>query len=133
MIDALRELLPPDDEVFAAAREGRSVIQACRACGTRRFPARLRCARCGSDEAEWVATSGRGTVHSYAVVHQKLHPAFDPRIPYVVALVDLEEGPRMMALMIDTDPAAVTVGAPVEMAYERIDDDLVIPRVRLCR
>ena len=133
MIDAVRELLPPDDGLFAAAREQRSVVQACSACGTRRFPPRLRCARCGSAGAHLIETSGHGTVHSFAVVHQKLHPAFDARIPYAVALVDLDEGPRMLSLMVDTDVSAVHVGDEVQVAYERVDDDLVIPRVRLCR
>lgn len=133
MIEAIRELLPADAEVFAAARERRSIIQECEACGAKRFPPRLRCPRCGSTRTRWVDASGRGTVHAFAVVHQKLHPAFDGRIPYVVSLVDLDEGPRMMALMVGTDPSEVSVGSKVEVAFERVDDDLAIPRVRLCR
>lgn len=128
----LDELLPPMDELFAAAKAHRFVLPRCARCRAFRFPARLRCPRCGASETDWVDASGKGKVYSYAVVHQKLHPAFDAMIPYAVALVDLEEGPRMLALMVDTDPGAVTVGAPVEVAFQQLED-LVIPRVRLCR
>jgi len=125
------ELMPPQDELFAAAREHRFVLPRCAACGEFRFPPRLRCPRCGQTHTEWVAASGRGSVYSYVVVHQRLHPAFDANLPYAVALVQLEEGPRMLALVIESDLADVRVEAPVEVVFQTLDDELVIPRVRI--
>ncbi len=132
MAGRLDELMPEADELFAAAMEHRLVLPRCARCRTFRFPPRLRCPECGALDTEWMQASGKGTVYSYAVVHQKLHPAFDALIPYAVALVTLEEGPRMLTLLIDTDPAAVAIGAQVEVAFEHVDD-VVIPRMRLCR
>ena len=65
------------------------------------FPPRLRCPHCGDTATEWVAASGRGTLYSYVVVHQRLHPAFDASLPYAVGLVQLAEGPRMLAMLIE--------------------------------
>jgi uncharacterized OB-fold protein len=123
--------MPVQDELFAAAREHRFVLPRCEACGEFRFPPRLRCPRCGQTHTEWVAASGRGSVYSYVVVHQRLHPAFDANLPYAVALVQLEEGPRMLALVIESDLADVRVEAPVEVVFQTLDDELVIPRVRI--
>jgi uncharacterized protein len=125
------ELMPPQDELFAAAREHRFVVPRCEACGEFRFPPRLRCPRCGEVGTEWVTASGRGTVYSYVVVHQRLHPAFDPHLPYAVALVELEEGPRMLAMVIESDLADVRMEAPVEVVFQSVDDEIVIPRVRI--
>ncbi len=127
------ELMPPLDELFGAAREHRFVLPRCEACGEFRFPPRLRCPRCGETRTEWVAASGHGTVYSYVVVHQRLHPAFDPHLPYAVVLVQLEEGPRMLAMVIESDPAEVRVDAPVEVVFQSVDDEFVIPRVRIVR
>jgi len=127
------ELMPPLDELFGAAREHRFVLPRCEACGEFRFPPRLRCPRCGETRTEWVAASGHGTVYSYVVVHQRLHPAFDPHLPYAVVLVQLEEGPRMLAMVIESDPAVVRVDAPIEVVFQSVDDEFVIPRVRIVR
>jgi uncharacterized OB-fold protein len=72
--------------------------------------------------------SGRGTVHSYTVAHRAPHPAFAAQLPLVVAIVELEEGPRMVTNLIDCDPAHLQVGMAVEARFEPIDDsDRVLP------
>jgi uncharacterized OB-fold protein len=68
---------------------------------------------------------------SYVVVHQKLHPAFDPSLPYTVALVQLVEGPQMLAMLPDAAPGDVRVDATVEVDFQTVDEDVVIPRMRL--
>ena len=127
------ELMPPQDELFGAARGHQFVLPRCEACGEFRFPPRLRCPRCGETRTEWVAASGHGTVYSYVIVHQRLHPAFDPHLPYGVVLVQLEEGPRMLAMVIESELAEVRVDAPVEVVFQTLDDGVVIPRVRIAR
>jgi uncharacterized OB-fold protein len=129
---AIREVLPPIDSAFwAAAREHRFVLQRCVVCGEHRFPPRLRCPNCGRTDSEWVTASGRGTVVSYVVVHQRLHPAFDCCLPYVVALVQLNEGPRMLAMLIDSTLAEVHVDAAVEVVYQAVDEEITVPRMRI--
>jgi hypothetical protein len=116
---------------WRAAREGRLLIMHCRACDRPYFYPRRSCPRCWSDETEWRQASGRGTVHTYSVVHQNPAPPFRNWCPYAVVLVDLDEGVRMMANWDRTvDLSELAVGLPVEVAFEAINDELALPRFR---
>ncbi len=84
---------------------------------------------CGADKCDYVVASGRGTVYSYVVHHAP--PVPGKKLPFVVAVVELEEGVRMVAELIDADPSAVSIGMPVELALTKIDDDLTLPYWRL--
>ena len=83
------------------------------------------CMSCGAANPDHVVASGRGTVFSYVVHHAPRVPGKTPL--FVVALVELEEGVRMLGEMVDVDPAAVTIGMPVQVALTRIDDELTLP------
>lgn len=97
--------------------EGVLRLQRCRACGHHVFYPRAVCPHCLSAELDWVEASGRGRVHSFTVVHRA--PAdYREEVPYVVALVDLDEGVRMMTRLLDVEPAAVDVGMAVEVAIQ---------------
>ena len=74
--------------------------------------------------------SGRGVVHSFTVTHQAFHPAWADRLPYVVATIELDEGPRMVS-DLDEDPDEVAIGRRVEVFFERVDDEITLPRFRL--
>lgn len=74
--------------------------------------------------------SGRGTVYSFYVAHRPAHPAFRDRVPYVVALVDLEEGPRMMTNIVDCPPEDVHIGMPVEVVFRDVTEDITLPCFR---
>ena len=102
---------------WEALAQGRFEVQRCTACGKHVFYPRLVCPHCGGGPLEWVSASGRGTVHSFTVVH-RAPPAFAAEVPYVVALVDLEEGPRMMTRLLGAEPAEVHIGMPVQVAIE---------------
>jgi uncharacterized OB-fold protein len=115
---------------FAAAREGRLVVQRCRRCGERRFPPREICSHCLGREAEWVASSGRGTVLSYNVMHQVYHPGFASEVPYAVVLVELEDGARMIASVVDCPLDRLRVGLPVEVTFEERTPEVVLPVFR---
>jgi uncharacterized OB-fold protein len=82
-------------EFWSAAADGRLLIQRCATCGTRQFYPRQVCATCGSTP-EWEQASGRGVVHTFTIVRQNGAKPFSAELPYVVAIVELEEGPRMM-------------------------------------
>ena len=103
---------------WAAAAEDRLLIRVCRACGARHFMPRHLCPQCWSDELAWEESRGDGTVHSFSVVHRAPTPEFSQNTPYVIAMVDLDEGPRMFANVIGQDALGVTIGDRVRVAFE---------------
>jgi uncharacterized OB-fold protein len=80
------------------------------------------CPRCLRTDLEWRTASGRGTVHAVSVMHRPGNPLMADRVPYAVALVDLEEGVRMMSNVVGVDPQRVTVGMRVEVTWEALSD-----------
>ena len=115
---------------FEAARRHELVVQRCRGCGTLRFPARDRCSTCLGREAEWVPVSGRGTVFSFAVMHQVYHPGFAAEVPYAVVLVALDEGPRMISNVVGCPASAIHVGMPLEVVFEPVSPEITLPKFR---
>lgn len=131
------ELLPgpiisPDGAPFwAAAEEGRLVLQQCKDCKTHRFIPRLICPECGSDAVGWADASGRGTIHSLTTVHRGPTPAFRANTPYIVALIDLEEGPRMMANIIGDNANNAAIGDAVMVCFEEREGGAKVPQFQL--
>ncbi|HXQ58575.1 MAG TPA: OB-fold domain-containing protein, partial [Acidimicrobiales bacterium] len=113
---------------FEGARSGRLLIQRCASCGILRHPPRPACAVCRSFDWDTVEATGRGVVYSYVVVHYPQVPAFDYPLP--VAVVELEEGTRLVADLLDIDPGAVEVGMPVVVDFVAVDDELTLPMFR---
>lgn len=96
---------------------GELVLQRCRACATVQHRPRGICATCLSDEIEHFVASGRGSVYTYSVVRQNQMPAFAAAVPYVVAYVELEEGPQLLTNIVDCDPESVSIGMPVRVDF----------------
>jgi hypothetical protein len=113
-------------EFWSAAADGRLLIQRCATCGTRQFYPRQVCATCGSTP-EWEQASGRGVVHTFTIVRQNGAKPFSAELPYVVAIVELEEGPRMMGNVTGCAPEDVTVGMPVHAYAVTIEEGLAVP------
>ncbi len=114
---------------WQGAREDRLLLQRCRDCGVLRFFPRYLCTACGSEHVEWAEASGRGTVHSFTIVHRAAFPEFQARTPYVVALIDLEEGPRMMTNIVGRDALKVAIGDAVTVTFEaRGTEDAKVPQ-----
>jgi len=111
-----------------AARERRLVIRKCKACGLLHFMPRHLCPACWSDQLEWVDVAGTGRVHSFTVIRRASDPAFASRVPYVVALIELDEGPRMMANIVGDDALAVAIGDPVKVTFEDRGSGALIPQ-----
>ena len=110
---------------FEGAKQHKLLIQRCSACGTLRHPPRPSCAACRSFEWEPLEASGRGTIFSFVVNHYPQVPAFD--YPLVVALVELEEGTRLVANVAGITPETAHIGMAVEAGFEDFDDDLSLP------
>jgi uncharacterized OB-fold protein len=115
---------------FAAARENRLVVQRCEGCGRRRFPPREICSECLCRDARWVESAGRGTVVSFNVMHQVYHPAFAAEVPYAVVLVELEDGGRMIANVVDCPLDRLAIGMAVEAVFEKRSDEVALPQFR---
>jgi uncharacterized OB-fold protein len=110
------------------ARRGELLIQRCTSCKTLRHPPGPGCASCGSLDWDAVVASGRGTVFSYAVHHYPPIPGFE--YPLLVALIELEEGVRLISNITGTEPDDVEIGMPVEVYFDGFGDDLVLPQFR---
>lgn len=119
-----------DAEYWRAAAAGQLLIQACPACGHRQHYPRLLCLECGATP-EWLEASGDGVIYSFTVVHQMGLPPFNERLPYVICLVDLAEGPRLVGNVVDCDPAEVRIGARVQAVMHRFNDDFAAVQWRL--
>lgn len=126
--------LPNPDEhgapFFDYCRDDELRMQRCAACKIVRHPPRLMCAECGSVDAEWMPLSGRGTIYSWIVSRQAVHPALTNLVPHLVVTVQLEEGPLLVSNMVDAGPDDVTIGMPVEVTFEAVGETVVLPRFR---
>lgn len=112
-------------------RQGQLRLQCCAGCGHLRYPISPFCPRCLSGAFDWRAVSGRGTVFAYVVFHQAYHPGFKGEVPYNVAMIQLEEGPRLYSNVVGTPHDQVKVGDAVEVVYDPVTPDITIPRFRL--
>jgi uncharacterized OB-fold protein len=123
---------------WEATLRGELRMQACASCGGMRFPPRPMCPRCGSLEHEWHLVSGRGAVWSFVVPHPPLLPAFMPLAPFNVVVVELDEGSalRMVGNLVaspdgpinEIDPGTIQIGQPVRVVFQRVADDVALPR-----
>jgi uncharacterized protein len=107
-------------------REGELRYQGCTECGTVQFYPRAICTGCGV-EPEWRVASGRGTVHTFTVIRQHGTPPFKEQTPYVVAMIDVEPGFRIMGNVVDVAPDDVEIGLPVRVRFTEVDEDLTLP------
>jgi 3-oxo-4,17-pregnadiene-20-carboxyl-CoA hydratase alpha subunit len=124
-----RPAISKDTEFFwDGARNGELLIQRCASCKTLRHPARPMCGKCGSLDWDTVRSGGRGEVYSFVVHHYPPVPGFE--VPFVVALIELEEGTRVVSNIPGVPPEDVEIGMPVEVYFEAFGDDLTLPQFR---
>jgi uncharacterized OB-fold protein len=134
----LPEIEPDSAPFWSAALRGELVIQACGSCGRLRHPPRPMCPYCQSLKVDWRPMSGNATVWSFVVPHPPLLPAFQPYAPYNVCVVALDEDPgirlvgnliaREGAAINSVDPATIEIGERVHVLFERVADDVALPR-----
>lgn len=105
---------------WAAAAQGRLVLQCCAHCGKVRHYPRLLCDACYSDDAEWKPASGHGKVHSWTVAHHAFHKAFAAELPYTLVTVDLDEGVRALGRW--QGGATPVIGQPVQGRFDRSNE-----------
>jgi uncharacterized OB-fold protein len=114
-------VLSPETEAFwAASAEGRFLVKHCRSCGKAHWYPRSMCPFCASFDTEWRPGSGRGTVYTFSVMRR----AGDP---FVIAYVELAEGPRMMTHIVECDPQTIRIGDAVTIVFRRSEGDYAVP------
>jgi len=118
---------------WAAALDGRLCMQRCKSCQHVRFPISHVCPRCLSYEFEWHDLSGRGVIFSYIVYHQVYSQAFKMDVPYNVAMIQLEEGPRMYSNIVGVANDVPKIGDAVKVAFERVTPEIKLPRFKLAK
>ena len=106
-------------------------VQVCGACGAKQLPGGPCCSSCLSQELRWEKASGRGTVFSFTIVRHPFHPAFAEQLPYVVADVQLDEGPIMISTVTDVPADEVRIGMPVEVWFDAPVEDAFHTQLRL--
>lgn len=134
MTDYAKPLPTLNDEnrpFWEACRAGRLSLQRCAQCAHFRYPISPFCPNCLAGDFDWTPVSGRGSVFSFIVFHRAYHPGFQADLPYNVALVQLEEGPRMYSNIVGTPNDRVRVGDQVEAVFEAATDEVTIPKFRL--
>ncbi|MCF8034968.1 MAG: Zn-ribbon domain-containing OB-fold protein [Desulfarculaceae bacterium] len=115
---------------WEACRDHKLKFQKCAACGEVRWPASILCPQCHCRDARWIEASGRGIIHTFVVYHQVFNPAFKDQIPYVVAVVELEEGPRLLTNIVDSPPESLSCDLPVEVVWDDISEEFSLPKFR---
>jgi uncharacterized OB-fold protein len=117
-------------EFYAFCQQGELHFQRCTACGAWRHVPREMCAECGSFEWEWTRSSGRGAVFTWTVVDRALHPAFQADTPYAPVVVEMEEGVRLLSVIVDCPPDELDIGMPVEVAFDEVTPEVTLPKFR---
>src|SRR5262249_22657839 len=102
----------------------------CAECGRFRYPPAPICPQCLSDRCEWATVSGRGTVTTFVIFHQRYFPSFAVDIPYNVVQVQLDEGPRLTANLVGVANAESSVGMRVQVVFDDVTADVTLPRFR---
>lgn len=108
-------------------RENKLLIQKCSDCNQHIFYPRMACPFCFSDNLEWVEASGKGTIYSFTVVESNAPSPFVPDMPFVIAVVILEEGVRMLTNIVECDPDALQCDQAVEVSFVKRNDEFTMP------
>ncbi|KPU99553.1 hypothetical protein APR50_14085 [Variovorax paradoxus] len=121
---------PESAPYWAALKERRLILKRCRDCGRHHFYPRALCPHCHSDALEWSDARGTGSIYSYTVARRPAGPAFKADAPYVVAVVELDEGARMMTNIVTEDVDSVRIGQRVAVAFEAVTDEITLPKFK---
>jgi uncharacterized OB-fold protein len=124
----------PDAEsaaFWAATLDGKLLVQRCGRCGRAQLYARPHCLACRGP-VQWEEAAGTGTVYSYTVIRQNPSRSFRHLLPFVVALIDLDEGPRIMSNIVGTPPESVAIGTRVQVTFQPVSDQAALPLFECC-
>ena len=124
--------VPSEDSqpFWAAAKKHELSLQRCGTCGSFRFPPAPVCPECTALGGDWTKLTGRGTIFSFVVFHRAFHKSFEKDVPYAVALVELEEGPRLVTNIVGVAPDQIRCDMPVELVFEDVTPECTLPKFK---
>ena len=124
---------PESDFYWEKAKQHELWLRSCNNCQKAYFYPRDICPNCFSRNTTWIHASGKGILHTFAIVHRAPATAFKESVPYIVAIVELEEGPKMPTNLIgvEPDPTQIKIGLPVEVVFEDVNDKFALPKFKL--
>ncbi len=126
----LPQITPLDGPFWEHARRSELTVQHCDACGNLHVPASPVCPNCLSSEQSWKPMSGRGTLESWVDFHRAYWDGFKDELPYRVCLIKLEEGPLLVSNLVG-DGGTVEIGAKVHVVFEKVTDEVTLPKFAL--
>lgn len=130
MIEYIKPLPNIFDPLSAPFWEGTRrhelLVRKCKGCGEYQWPPRPMCSSCHFCDFEWVKLSGKGILYTYTVVNRAFNPVFENDVPYGIAVIELEEGPRMVGNSVDMKPEDLKVGMPMEAVFNDVTDEVTL-------
>ena len=122
-------MTPEAKPYWDGLKEEKLMLPKCDDCGKAFFYPRIACPHCHSRNVGWIQAGGKGKLYSFEIAYRSLNPAYKIEPPYVLAMIELEEGPRMMSNMINVEatPEALKCDMPVEVVFEKQNDDVTLP------
>ena len=122
-------LTPEAKPFWEGLREGKLRLPRCGACGHVFFYPRIQCPKCHARDIGWIEASGKGKLHAFEISYQAWNRAWKIKPPYVLAMIELREGPRMMSNLINVppDPKVIHCDMPVEVVFTKVSDDVTLP------
>ena len=133
MTDYTKPVVVPSEDsgpFWAAAKGHKLSLQKCGTCGSFRFPPSPLCPECTAMGGEWTELSGRGKVSSFVVFHRAYHKSFEGDLPYAVALIELDEGPRLISSGVGTPPDQLRCDMPVTVVFDDVTPDCTLPKFK---
>ena len=120
---------PETKHYWDGAKDGKLILQKCNDCSDNYFPPRPFCPKCGSRSVQEFQASGKGSLYSY-VINYLPSPGFTP--PFAIAVVELEEGPRLMSNIVECEqtPESLELDMPLEVTFEKLNDDITLPQFK---
>jgi uncharacterized OB-fold protein len=117
-------------EFWEGIKSHKILVQKCSSCGLLRFYPRIICPKCLSDQFNWIPCSGKGRIYSYTTIYRPPLPAFAEFVPYTIALIDLEEGIRILS-QVEGNPDSIAIGVRVSVTFEDFLEKVALPKFRL--
>lgn len=122
---------PDSAPYWEGVKEKKLLIRKCNSCNKLHFMPRYICPSCWSDSLEWLSAKGTGTVYSFTIIRRAPIASFSPLVPYVVALIELDEGVRMLSNIVGPNALSVSIGAKVKVTFEERAEGTVVPQFEL--
>lgn len=116
---------------WEALKRHEFVLRKCQECGQFHHPPRRYCPTCWSENVEWATASGNGTLYTYTIARREAHPRFKDAVPYVIAVIELAEGPRFLSNLVDSDIESLQIGLPVQIVYDDVTPEATLPKFKV--